>query len=171
MTVFRALFVALLSASSLAGCAVQSSEPVDDETAANDEAVKTSACATVRCAAGTHCVAKGGKASCVPDAQLCKTDADCRLFDNYCDGCACNALSTSSPDPFCSGTTVSCFVQPCMGKAAVCKAGKCAVGTATAGEACGTTTCPSGQVCCNSSCGICTPPGGVCIQIACAPAS
>ncbi|KAL7559231.1 hypothetical protein ACA910_013120 [Epithemia clementina (nom. ined.)] len=29
--------------------------------------------------------------------------------------------------------------------------------------------CPVGQVCCNSSCGICTPPGGLCIQLACIP--
>jgi len=35
------------------------------------------------------------------------------------------------------------------------------------GEACGSTNCPSGQVCCNSSCGICTDPGGVCIQMVC----
>jgi hypothetical protein len=35
------------------------------------------------------------------------------------------------------------------------------------GVPCGKNTCPAGQVCCNASCGICTPPGGVCIQIAC----
>jgi hypothetical protein len=33
--------------------------------------------------------------------------------------------------------------------------------------ACGPTTCRPGFVCCNSSCGICTPPDGVCIQLAC----
>lgn len=33
--------------------------------------------------------------------------------------------------------------------------------------ACGPNTCAAGQVCCNASCGICTPPDGVCIQIAC----
>lgn len=32
---------------------------------------------------------------------------------------------------------------------------------------CGDKTCPAGQVCCNTSCGICTPPGGVCIQMVC----
>jgi hypothetical protein len=32
---------------------------------------------------------------------------------------------------------------------------------------CGTVTCPDGQSCCNASCGICTPPGVACIQIAC----
>jgi hypothetical protein len=35
------------------------------------------------------------------------------------------------------------------------------------GESCGDTECAPGLVCCNSSCGICTEPGGVCIQIAC----
>jgi hypothetical protein len=35
------------------------------------------------------------------------------------------------------------------------------------GEACGDVTCGPGLVCCNASCGICTPPGFACIQIAC----
>src|SRR5690606_2522326 len=35
------------------------------------------------------------------------------------------------------------------------------------GEACGDTTCGAGQVCCNESCGICTPPDGACIQLVC----
>jgi hypothetical protein len=35
------------------------------------------------------------------------------------------------------------------------------------GEACGDVTCGPGLECCNASCGICTPPDGVCIQIAC----
>lgn len=38
-----------------------------------------------------------------------------------------------------------------------------------AGEPCGDTVCGDGLVCCNASCGICTPPDGACIQIACAP--
>lgn len=37
----------------------------------------------------------------------------------------------------------------------------------TAGEACGAVTCESGQVCCNASCGICTPPDGFCTQQVC----
>jgi hypothetical protein len=35
------------------------------------------------------------------------------------------------------------------------------------GVQCGKTVCEAGMVCCNASCGICTPPGGVCIQLAC----
>jgi hypothetical protein len=38
------------------------------------------------------------------------------------------------------------------------------------GAPCGNATCPKDQVCCNASCGICTPPDGACIQIACLPA-
>ncbi|MBI5589303.1 MAG: hypothetical protein HY881_02350 [Deltaproteobacteria bacterium] len=34
-------------------------------------------------------------------------------------------------------------------------------------ETCGNTICPTGQTCCNPSCGICAPPGVACIQIAC----
>lgn len=63
-------------------------------------------------------------------------------------------------------------VNPCA--AVLCEAGSnCVVqnGQAQCVPAttvtCGSVMCAAGQVCCNSSCGICTPPGGVCIQIAC----
>jgi hypothetical protein len=36
-----------------------------------------------------------------------------------------------------------------------------------AGEACGKVTCAAGEVCCNASCGICTPPNGGCVQLFC----
>lgn len=39
---------------------------------------------------------------------------------------------------------------------------KCVYGTT-----CGPSLCTGGTVCCNRSCGICTPPGGMCIQIFC----
>lgn len=34
-------------------------------------------------------------------------------------------------------------------------------------QPCGDELCGPGLVCCNASCGICTEPGGVCIQLAC----
>ena len=34
-------------------------------------------------------------------------------------------------------------------------------------NACGDGLCPEGTVCCNESCGICTPPGGACTQQVC----
>ena len=37
----------------------------------------------------------------------------------------------------------------------------------SAREQCGPVLCGAGEVCCNSSCGICTEPGGACIEIAC----
>jgi hypothetical protein len=59
----------------------------------------------------------------------CKADSDCRLFDNYCGGCKCEALGVGEPDPECPfGDTVSCFVAPCsVGKAAKCLNGKCSL--------------------------------------------
>jgi len=35
------------------------------------------------------------------------------------------------------------------------------------GESCGAVTCASGEVCCNASCGTCTPPGQKCSQMVC----
>jgi hypothetical protein len=35
------------------------------------------------------------------------------------------------------------------------------------GAQCGAATCAVGEVCCNPSCGICTPPDGACIQMEC----
>eukprot|EP01084_Bolivina_argentea_P108153 193281_1 len=37
------------------------------------------------------------------------------------------------------------------------------------GVNCGGSRCKSGDVCCNDSCGICTAPDGVCIQVFCLP--
>ena len=34
-------------------------------------------------------------------------------------------------------------------------------------ETCGTATCAEGEVCCNPSCSICSPPGGACITFVC----
>jgi hypothetical protein len=36
-----------------------------------------------------------------------------------------------------------------------------------AGEPCGDTVCAPDEVCCNESCGICTPPDGACTQQLC----
>lgn len=38
-----------------------------------------------------------------------------------------------------------------------------------AGEVCGNAVCGPGTTCCNASCGMCVPAGGVCSQQACAP--
>ncbi len=45
--------------------------------------------------------------------------------------------------------------------------GSCGWEIATCPAACGDAFCGEGFYCCNSSCGICAPEGGACIQIAC----
>jgi hypothetical protein len=57
----------------------------------------------------------------------CKADADCRLFDDYCTGCDCRALSIGDKEPTCAGPGVRCIAQPCRGKTAYCNKGTCAV--------------------------------------------
>ena len=57
----------------------------------------------------------------------CQTDSDCRLFDDYCTGCACRALSKSEKDPVCPGPGVRCFAEPCAMKKVACMFGVCAV--------------------------------------------
>src|SRR5690349_18461589 len=58
-------------------------------------------------------------------AGACTTDADCRLFADYCTGCDCRALAKGDKDPTCTGPGVKCIADPCMTKTAVCEAGTC----------------------------------------------
>jgi hypothetical protein len=55
----------------------------------------------------------------------CSRDTDCRLVDDYCEGCDCRALSRHDPDPTCSGPGVRCFRQPCADLVAACEQGRC----------------------------------------------
>jgi hypothetical protein len=41
--------------------------------------------------------------------------------------CQCLPLGKNDPDPPCAGQSVSCFVDPCAGSAAVCQGGVCGV--------------------------------------------
>ena len=45
----------------------------------------------------------------------------------------------------------------------------CVIQCAGNATPCGPSACSNGEVCCNESCGICTPPDGVCTQQACTP--
>jgi hypothetical protein len=56
----------------------------------------------------------------------CRSDADCRLFADYCTGCDCRALSTKESDPTCPGpSAVRCLADPCATLTAVCINGSC----------------------------------------------
>ena len=65
---------------------------------------------------------------------------------------------------------VICDVVDCLpgyypyGPPGQCCQDQCRAGE---GEVCGSTRCDPGLVCCNESCGICTPLGGVCTQEIC----
>lgn len=134
----------------------------------NDEPILS--CASVLCIVGTVCEETPSGPRCVPQQAECSTDSDCRLEDNYCGGCSCLALATGESGPTCSNP-VACFAAPCAvsGNVAACVNGQCTAVPAPApgGEACGSTTCAAGKVCCNASCGICTDPGMSCTQQAC----
>ncbi len=98
-------------------------------------------CSRVRCKSGTHCEATGDSAECLPDAT-CNLECD--------KGSHCELVD------------VQCVRAPCP------PIEQCVLDS-IGGTACGDTSCAQGLVCCNASCGICTPPDGACIQIACEP--
>jgi hypothetical protein len=90
------------------------------------------ACGDTRCVPGEYCC-NPSCGICAPEGGFCielycepyttggcVTDADCRLFSDYCTGCDCRALSVDEPDPTCEGPGVRCFADPCLGHAAVC---------------------------------------------------
>lgn len=152
-------------------------------------------CATVRCAAGTHCVEGrcepdeapvfcGGIANIqCPGIGLCEDDpydgCDPSNGGADCGGvCTCEALAKCPADyTFDRSPTVCNCVKPEPENP--CNLVDCIPNTVCIvldGEprcvsdgslACGENTCGKGSVCCNSSCGICTEPDMACIQIAC----
>jgi len=70
----------------------------------------------------------------------CAAGTRCELVQVQCVAAPCDPVPECKPDP-----------------------------TAGGHVSCGKNTCAAGQVCCNASCGICTDPGMMCIQMACPP--
>lgn len=118
-------------------------------------------CAVVKCTATTTCVVIGGRASCQPirpqkcGSVLCPSGTTC-----------CNALCgiCTPPGMMC---VQGCKVEPSLPvltltpvvrKEAVEEPVKC-----------GKNVCGEGEVCCNSSCGVCTKKGGFCTLQYCGP--
>ncbi len=69
------------------------------------------------------CAPEGARCSkdlCLGENYGCESDADCRVFVNTCDGCACHALGPRQLDPICTGSPVKCTRDPCRGHEAVC---------------------------------------------------
>lgn len=115
-----------------------------------------------------------GAAVCVDDpTDSCDPDAggaDCGGI------CQCNANALCVKGYHWDGSPEVCG---CVPDANPCAATLCPVQTQCVvkggepvcvpirGVQCGDTTCSPGLVCCNASCGTCTPPGVACTQIAC----
>jgi hypothetical protein len=63
-----------------------------------------------------------------PPSQACASDEDCRTWSSYCAEapCVCRVFTKTEPQLACaSANTVTCFVDPCMKKAAACQGGRC----------------------------------------------
>jgi hypothetical protein len=82
-------------------------------------------------ASGADVTGSSGPVVAMPAADAasrpCVTDADCRLFDDYCTGCDCRVLLRADPDPTCPGPGVRCLRQPCADRVAACQQGECIV--------------------------------------------
>lgn len=92
-----------------------------------------------------------------PGNQLCVDDPgdDC---DPNMGGADCGGICVENP----------CNLVDCVpGNTCEVQDGEAVCVPAASGERCGDITCGPGLQCCNPSCGICTPPDGACIQIAC----
>jgi hypothetical protein len=120
---------------------------------------------------GTPCPGQG---DCVDDPA---DDCDPEQGGADCGGlCECNAIGLCvegqhwDSSPFVCGCVPDlnpCSVVLCPPDTQCIVEGGNAVCEPITGEACGDAVCGPGLECCNASCGICTPPNGVCIQIAC----
>lgn len=109
---------------------------------ATEPATSEPSCADLRCGAGEHC----------------------EVVEVQCIRAPCPPLPQCVPDP------TACAAVRCMsGTRCVEEAGTARCVPEEGGVPCGSAVCAAGQVCCNASCGICTEPGGVCIQQACTP--
>lgn len=89
-----------------------------------------------------------------PDPKACASSAECGA-GNFCtvDTGVCNPPPGCDPGEVCPAV---CY-GTCQPRAT--------------GEPCGSNICGAGEVCCNASCGICTPPGGACTKQLCDPPS
>jgi hypothetical protein len=141
---------AALAASTFA-CSTPDADPGAPGGETTEQSLSAARCSSAEdCAAGSYCSLAAGQCSgngrCQKRPEICST-----LFDPVCG---------------CDGRTHSNACEAARAGVSARQDGACGP-PASAGPACGARRCAAGQVCCNASCGICTPPGGACIQIFC----
>lgn len=105
---------------------------------------------------------------CMNKAAICEAGR-CVVKPARPSGSPCLSSSNCAANEFCTAETGTCNAPPgCDRPNVACPAvcyGTCEV--PSQGERCGSKTCAAGTVCCNASCGICTPPNFACTQQAC----
>ncbi len=137
-------------------------------------------CAVVLCDAGTYCDDIDGTARCLPlpscSGVSCEPGQHCELRDVQCVRAPCPPQPACVADAdeecrnpcetvrcgqgtHCEAVDVVCIKAPC------CPVAECKPDVKE--EACGKSVCGEGTYCCNESCGICAPDGGLCIQKFC----
>jgi hypothetical protein len=110
----------------------------------------------------TQDILKARDGGVVPDVlpSNCTSDADCRVFSDYCTGCDCRTLGINESDPVCSGAGVQCLVDPCLNKAATCQAGRCALTAPPPPASCRSSAECDATKFCTTETGACSSPPG-----------
>lgn len=136
-----AALTGLVGAAGTVGCNTPPLEPVERAAASSASSASSRPSGAASTGPSTRPGGVPGDAvsAATSASATCASDSDCRTFSSYCAEapCACRALLAWDPDPKCLGaagggstalgvnTRVSCFVDPCMKKAARCQAGAC----------------------------------------------
>ena len=139
-------------------------------------------CGANTCAAGEECC-NASCGICVPPGGVCTQQACAPADAGTPTACGFN---TCAPGTECCNASCGICVPPggaCTQQLCACPPVVCTLACqygfqrgadgceicacAPPPPSCGSVTCAAGLTCCNASCGICTPPGGSCIQIAC----
>ena len=69
--------------------------------------------------------ATAGGPTLIPETASCATDADCRVEQDNCSQCACQALGATQGGAACYGEKVTCVLDSCANAVARCVLGHC----------------------------------------------
>jgi len=148
-------------------CSVSTPAEESEQVGEAEQAVQGQFCggiAGIACADGHACV-DDPTDSCDPDNGGADCGGVCKKAKKKKHNPGCNdpARDYVSTDP-----AVCALVKFACADGLAPFSDECGCGCEPqAGEACGQNVCGAGTYCCNSSCGLCAPDGGFCIQIAC----
>ena len=118
----------------------------------------TKTCANVKCP--VRCEMINGNPTCVGD-QYRRADA---VAESPCDAVRCTYRCEVI------NNQAVCIEPPAEDLDYTNNISPDADNTPVEGGKCGVATCGLGEFCCNESCGVCAPIGGVCTQVVCEPA-